>query len=393
MSRESKRRSFFGAIGLQTPKQDEEEPANLLRKRRTASLRTNLSAQTAHRADSDSVLSAASAPTIDSAVSPRIPQGRLSHQSSQSGRSSSVLGSFKGLRLNDGPFTEEPQPLSASTTRTYSGHWSQGDDALRNNQVLHHGEVQTSSSMFRKKKEYLVLTETHLMRFKSYQKAAEAFSVISAQRSGAHRHSQHPSAGSSHEIQSAPSESSGDRSTGTPLRQIVAVYRLDDGRPHYAFEISYLDDETNQASSMTLQFGDFEEMFTWLGRIREAANRVRLNDQNPLSAYNSHLAARVVEAERDYVPPHYAIYKVVQRPVGKGQSRASSDDLQKIAASVCFLAIGVHKVHLISLFKPPSQRTSSPALGSYHTQASYGILTITELNVSEVDDTFELTFR
>jgi hypothetical protein len=60
---------------------------------------------------------------------------------------------------------------------------------------------------------------------------------------------------------------------------------------------------------------------------------------------------------------------------------------------VCFLAIGVHKVHLISLFKPPSQHASSPSLGSYHTQASYGILTITELHVSEIDDTFELTFR
>jgi hypothetical protein len=180
---------------------------------------------------------------------------------------------------------------------------------------------------------------------------------------------------------------------GTPLRQIVAVYQLDDGRPHFAFEVSYLDDETNHASSMTLQFGDPEEMLAWLTTIREAANRVILADSNPLSAYNSHLAARVVESERDYVPPHYAIYKVVQRFVGKTSSRASSDDLSKVLASVCFLAIGVHKVHLISLFKPPSQHSSSPSLGSYHTQASYGILTITELRVSELDDTFELTFR
>jgi hypothetical protein len=53
----------------------------------------------------------------------------------------------------------------------------------------------------------------------------------------------------------------------------------------------------------------------------------------------------------------------------------------------------MHKVHLISLFKPPSQRSSSPALGTYNTQSSYGILTLTELQVSEIDDTFELTFR
>lgn len=189
------------------------------------------------------------------------------------------------------------------------------------------------------------------------------------------------------------SDTSGDRDLGTPLRQIVAAYQLDDGRPHFAFEISYLDDETNHASSMTLQFGDPDDMLTWLAKIREAANRVRLADSNPLSAYNSHLAARVVEAERDYVPPHYAIYKVVQRPIGKTSIRSSSDDLSKALASVCFLAIGVHKVHLIPLFKPPTQRSSSPSLGAYNTQTTHGILNITELHVSEVDDTFELSFR
>ena len=144
---------------------------------------------------------------------------------------------------------------------------------------------------------------------------------------------------------------------------------------------------------MTLQFGDPEEMFDWLTKIREAANRARLADANPISAYNSHLAARVVEAERDYVPPHYAIYKVVLRPQGKTTIRSSSDDLSRMVASVCFLVIGVHKVHLIPLFKPPSQRSSSPSLVSHATQSSYGILTMSEVFVSEVDDTFHLAFR
>ena len=144
---------------------------------------------------------------------------------------------------------------------------------------------------------------------------------------------------------------------------------------------------------MMLQFGDPEEMFAWLARIREAANRARLADANPISAYNSHLAARVVEAERDYVPPHYAIYKVVLRPQGKSTTRSSSDDLSRLVASVCFLVIGVHKVHLIPLFKPPSQRSSSPSLVSHATQSSYGILTMSEVSVNEVDDTFQLAFR
>lgn len=179
---------------------------------------------------------------------------------------------------------------------------------------------------------------------------------------------------------------------GTPLRQVVAVYHIDDGRPYFAIEVAYLDDDTNQASSMTLQFGEPEDMNLWLAAIRKAADLTRLNDAEPISAYSTHLAARVVEREKDYEPPNFAIYKVVQRPFGKAGSRASSDDLSKAASAVCFLVIGVHKVHLIPLFKP-QQRASSPALVAHNTQASFGILTLSSLRVSEKDDTFELTFR
>jgi len=403
--KESRRRSFFGALsGLQNSK-DDSEPANLLRKRRTVSLMTSLSA-VSQRGDEESLHGGAIADRPTSPARPQLSRGSGSGSGSGN-RSSSVFGSRKGFHLPE----DHEKHLSVTSARTLSSHWPAGDDTLRNRQVLHHGEVQTSSSMFRKKKEYLVLTETHLIRFKSHQKAAEAFPTYISHskidefetniaritspyaRMSIYRHSQSPSAGSSHELQSAASDASGDRDLGTPLRQIIAVYQLDDGRPHFAFEVSHLDDETNHASSMTLQFGDPDEMNSWLVMIRDAANRVRLTDSNPLSAYNSHLAARVVEAERDYVPPHYAIYKVVQRPQAKSGSRASSDDLPKILASVCFLAIGVHKVHLIPLFKPPSQRSSSPSLGSHNAQSSYGILNITELRVSEFDDTFELTFR
>ena len=87
-------------------------------------------------------------------------------------RASSVFGSFRGYKLS----ADEDEPLSATSTRTSTGLGEYLGDEVRNRQVLHHGEVQTSSSMFRKKKEYLVLTETHLLRFKSHAKAAESFS-------------------------------------------------------------------------------------------------------------------------------------------------------------------------------------------------------------------------
>ncbi|KAF2181669.1 leucine rich repeat protein-like protein [Zopfia rhizophila CBS 207.26] len=384
----SRRRSFFARTPLSAltaihNDKDDEERASLFRKRRTTSLITNLSVAV-QRGDDDPFDNGAGGGSPASPARPQMSRGSAN-------RASSVFGSLRSLRLPD----ENDELLSSTSTRNPSSNFASVDESLRNRHVLHHGEVQTSSTMFRKKREYLVLTETHLIRFKSHQKATEAFNTIPSpySRISTIRHSQNLSTGSSHDLQSVASDASGDRDLGTPLRQIVAVYQLDDGRPHFAIEVSYLDDETNHASSMTLQFGDPDDMHSWLAKIREAANRVRLTDSNPLSAYNSHLAARVVEAERDYVPPNYAIYKVVQRPVGRIRSRSSSDDLSKVTASVCFLAVGVHKVHLIPLFKPPSQRASSPSLVSHNAQSSYGILTITELHVSEIDDTFELTFR
>ncbi|KAH9860125.1 hypothetical protein IAQ61_011909 [Plenodomus lingam] len=385
MSRD-KRRSIFGRTSLtaltsiQSTK-DDSQPSNLLRKRRTASFMSTLS-DVSPFAEEKSFENHA---IIETPASPRPNMSRGNVK-----RASSVFSSFKGYLT-----PEDDEPLSATSTRAsmYLGDYLAED--VRDRQVLQHGEVQTSSSMFRKKKEYLVLTEKHLIRFKSSTKAAEAFPGIPApyNRNSTYRHSHSPSIGSSHDLASLASESSGDRHHGIPLRHIVAVYHLDDGRPHFAIELFYLDEESNHASSMTLQFGDPEEMFAWLRTIRQAANRSRLADANPLSAHNSHKAARVVEAERDYVPPHYAIYKVVLRPQGKTTTRSSSDDLAKISASVCFLAIGVHKVHLIPLFKGASQRSSSPSLGSHHVQSSLGILTLTEVRVSEVDDTFQLTFR
>lgn len=172
----SKRRSIFGRGSLaglgvatsQSGKDDPSEPAALLRKRRAASLLTNLStsAPSPHLADDNALDPQAfgQSPTLQSPASP------ASRGSGK--RASSVFTSFKGLRLDD---NDETTPSPVSRARTLSINWTQSDDLQGDRQPWLHGEVQTSSSMFRKKKEYLVLTDTHLIRFKNYQKAAEAF--------------------------------------------------------------------------------------------------------------------------------------------------------------------------------------------------------------------------
>lgn len=287
------------------------------------------------------------------------------------------------------------EPLSTTSSKAPSLTLENAvDGAGPSRPVLLHGEVQTSAGMFRKKKEYLVLTEVHIIRYKSQAKAAETFKSIPhpVGRSPTMRHGSMPSVGSQSDLQTL-SDSSGDKDGRVPLRQVVAIQKLDDGKPYFALEVSYLDEESGQSSSMTLQFNNPEERDVWLTRIRSVVYDYRSRQQTHISSFNLENAARVVERDNDYDPYNCAIFKVVQRqPTLKAGSRSSSDDLTKVASTVCFLAIGVHKVHLIQLVKPVA-RSSSPSLSTNHSQSTHGILTLISVKVSSFDDAIELTFR
>ncbi|KAK5109527.1 hypothetical protein LTR62_006979 [Meristemomyces frigidus] len=333
-------------------------------------------------------------------ASQRQPRPPLSMKGS-SRRPPSVFGSLRSsLRsstetsFGDAHEDEKLEPLSTTSSTAPSVGWADGsqDPALSSRQVIHHGEVQTSAGMFRKKKEYLVLTETHIIRYKSQSKAAENIADVPYPlgRSPTIKHTSSQSAGSHTDLQTL-SDASGDRDGRVPLRQVVSVHRLDDGKPYFAIEVCYLDEENGQASAVTLQFNIPEERDVWLSSIRSAV-RLRPHYATTISAYNLENAARIIERDNDYDPSNCAIYKVVQRHSSKSSGRSSSDDLAKVASNVCFLAIGVHKVHLIQVAKPVA-RASSPSLVPNNMTTSYGILTLTAIKVGSTDDTFELTFR
>ncbi|EME43507.1 hypothetical protein DOTSEDRAFT_72772 [Dothistroma septosporum NZE10] len=325
-------------------------------------------------------------PSLSMKVSKRPPSVFESLKNSVRGSSEELMSS----RYTNG------EPLSTTSSKAPSVSFENAiTDALPlSRTVLHHGEVQTSAGMFRKKKEYLVLSDNYILRYKSQAKAAETFKAIpsAAGRSPPVRHGSMPSVGSQSDLQTL-SDSSGDKDGRVPLRQVVATHKLDDGKPHFALEICYLDEESGQASSVTLQFNNPEERDVWLVKMRYAVSEARLRETAYISTYNLENAARIVERDNDYDPSNCAIFKVVQRqPAVKSGSRSSSDDLTKVASTVCFLAIGVHKVHLIQLIKPV-MRTSSPSLTTNHSQCCYGILTLSSVKVSSIDDTFDLTFR
>lgn len=311
-------------------------------------------------------------------------------------RPPSMFGSLKpSIRGYGETSNDHLEPLSAvTTTATSLRSVDTTMDALPiSRAVLVHGVVQTTTGMFRKKKEYLVLTEHSMTRYKSQAKASEYYTSIPNPdgRSPIGKHGQMSSLGSASDLQTL-SDNSGDKDGRVLLRQVVAIHRLDDGKPYFAIEVCYLDEDSGQASAMALQFGNPEERTMWLRNIRNAVGVARSQEEH-ISKTNIEKAARLIERANDYDPANCAVYKVVQRLTpGKSGKPASTDDLSKQNSSVCFLAIGVHKVHIIPNSKSLG-RSSSTTLNNMSTQGSFGLLTLIGVRVSGSDDTFELTFR
>lgn len=318
---------------------------------------------------------------------------RTRPRSLQKARPSSLFGSLRSLHS----LQDEDENLARSSSIPSSLHSINSSGGgpgagftvldIAGSVVLHHGETQSTGSMFRKRSQYLVLTETHLVRFKSQNRASEMFPAIPASlgKSNSIRHSRISSSGSLHEL-----HASSESYYVVRLNHIVAIHKLDDGRPYFSIEIAHMDEETNHASAMTLQLNDPRESDLWLSCVRAAAEKARLIDPLPFTQNLIEYTARALEQERDYDPNQFHMFKVVQRATRSG-GRSSSDDLAKLNSNICILAIGVYKIHLVPL--PRLTRTASSTSLSDLIGASHGITTLTSLNMQSSDDTFQLNFR
>ena len=253
--------------------------------------------------------------------------------------------------------------------------------------VLHHGEVQTTGSMFRKRTQYMVLTTTHLIRFKSQSRAAEVFPEIPASigRSNSINHFRMSSGGSAPDMHAHT-----DPQVYLPLHNMVAVYKLDDGRPYFSIEIANYDESSNHVVTFSMQLNDPGDSELWLSSIRTAVTQAKLSSATTFGQKAIEYAARCVEAEGDYDPNRFSMFTVAQR-TSKSGPRSSTDDLGKLVSSVCYLVVGLHKLHLVPLPRPSKSSSSTPV--AEMAGPSHGVVNITAINVQELDDTFHITFR
>lgn len=303
---------------------------------------------------------------------------------------SSLLGSLISLRGS-----EDGDGLTRTNSK---GSSADGEDQLPaeitrgvfGNTVLRHGEVQTSGGMFRKKSHYVVLTETYLLRFKGQSKAAEMYPVIPASigRSAGHRQSM-ASFGSNHEVQSTLAT---DIVDGICLSQVIAISKLEDGRPYFSIEVSHLDEASGKASSLTMQLSDPKDSKDWLSAITKASAEAKAGRVDHFSPAVLRYVAQALEQDHDYDPQHFRLAKVVQRACNKAGNKPSIDDLAKQTPTFCYLAVGINKMHLIPLNKV-KEHPSASSLSDLDAPTSFGLMNLSAITLQPSDDSFQITFR
>lgn len=312
----------------------------------------------------------------------------------QKGKPSSVFGSL-GKKSGNSLKDRSPDGLdnTPGSSILESGQGIEQMNGSRGKKVLHHGEVQTTSGLFRKKKEYLVLTDTHMVRYKSHSRASEVFPSIqsSVGRSSTTRHPSTTSIGSLQDLQSLNSHASSEIDNAIPLKQIVTAYKVEDGRPFFITEVVYLDEESNLVGSIQLMLNDPKEADLWHTSIRGAAQKARLISSQPYPERVVLFLVNVLEAALDYDEAHFTIFRVVRRTATKAGGRSSSDDLAKLGSSVSYMVIGINQLHLISL--PDFGESSPSVLDAKANKARFGLVSLVSMDVQHADDTFQLGFR
>jgi hypothetical protein len=244
-----------------------------------------------------------------------------------------------------------------------------------NTTIIHSGEVVTGGGLLRKKKEYMVLTNRELLRYKSEHHAYEALGLGLKQ----------PGRTSSVVLMN---DMANEHALVTTMNQVVAIYYpTGDSEVGSSVQVDYLDG-FRLPSSTSLTAPSPAEAQVWVDRLRSVSGQSRLSSPPPPypDATVEHIARRL-ESEKDYSPMHFRIFRVVQR-TGKSGNR-SVEDLQKLYSTMCYLAIGIHKVHLVPLKPTANKGTNSFAAAT----TSFGILNLVGLWISNPDDSFSLTFR
>src|ERR1700760_3772182 len=146
--------------------------------------------------------------------------------------------SLSKLALHTSADTPAPSSASSLENANEAHHF---EDEKFYGRVLNHGDAQTTHTGWRKKHEYLVVTEHYLLRFKSAKKAADKFPWLFPISSQIRHPRSTKSISSFHEMSSPTGSESPTDFLGTksiiPLQHVIAVQAVQDSRTRVTLEV------------------------------------------------------------------------------------------------------------------------------------------------------------
>jgi len=268
--------------------------------------------------------------------------------------------------------------------------------------VIHHGEAHTNHVGWRKKSEYLILTENFLLRFKSIKKAVDKFPwlfpIASQLRQTSASHSGYSlSTSSIHEVQpvsgsESPTEISGMKSSMS-LQQVIAVQVLQESRIRATLEVISYTPSSSHVSSVTFYVERQSGKPHWLESLSSIARDSQLIKSSTIPMEHREIIRGIIgmEADRE-LGINSMTFPVLRRSNYAGNlGYVMPDDLQKDSPILHYVALGKHKIYVIPLTL--SMRLGSPASSFNGRIGSFGIVSLRKISISGRDDSFDLVFR
>ena len=302
--------------------------------------------------------------------------------------------------------------LNKNRPSTIVGSWNRGDSpsfavdtglntarfwrkeqhgSLKQEDIIHHGEIQVPGPPLRglgnvqSKRQYAILTVHRFIRFKNRR---EAFQWISELQEVDHGDAFPSLSRSATGLVNSPSSISNSDICAVDLADIVSVYNLDDGRPYFTIELACLQEREREGPLtwvVTVHIEEPHHFEIWLHKLRLAC---RAASHERLWEAESPLLRHAIEwMGQDFQADASSIFKVVQR-VGSGDS---TNVLAKFNTSVCLLAVGQYRIHIIPIPKVDKNQSIQPVKSA--PSRSHGLMCLTNLRSQVFDETFHLHFR
>ncbi|KAK7949629.1 hypothetical protein PG988_016268 [Apiospora saccharicola] len=322
--------------------------------------------------------------------------GSRPHTSHHLGRAHSKASSQDFTERGSVSTSTRPTSPSGSVCNHSQGTSISGDFVG----VIKAGPLHHESTLLKTKKEFLVLTPSLLLRFKSRNAALDQFPQLSSQLSVP------PTAAESglspvDSVMSLRDFAAGSGSGSSskhgaelqiPLETVVTAFKEEGAKPCFGIEVWWKDQiDGSTFTSTELDFNLPDERDEWLKHIRLAVKqraRSFLEDQT-----SSDVEADFAQILAAQSPQHGnvrpEIFPVVPRHPYTRAATNSSGEIKKgwRDNSSFYLALGKNVCMLAQFSKSPTGQRVNPNI------VKYGLVTLSKVNAHLGDERFDLIFR